>query len=377
MALTDVQQIQKAFEDSNYVLVIYHGKSNGDATSSAVALKTLLEKMKKQVDIVATNVTVPKNYHFLPHAKDIKSAIAEVQKFVIKVDVSQSPVDTISYDVRDGQLSIYLTPKHGTISKNELRTAQSTFKYDLIITLNTADLESLGTAFTTNTDLFYKTPVINIDHQATNERYGQVNLVDLTSTSTAEVVYKTFKKIYPEMIDASIANALLTGMTSATKGFRNYNITPFTLQLASELITYGANREMIVQHLYRTRSMATLKLWGQALIHLEHDTAHNIVWSTLTREDFTRSGATQEDLHGIIDELIGNSPEAKIIALMYETGEKTITAVVATEKNYNALDLTKTFAPEGTPKTATVRFTGKTLKEAEATLLTELRTELV
>lgn len=377
MALNDVQQIQKSFEDSKYVLVIYNGKSNGDATASAIALKTLLEKMKKQVDIVAVNYTVPKNFHFLPHATSIKPAIAEAQKFIIKVDVSQSPIETISYDVRDGQLSIYLTPKHGSISKNELRTAQSAFKYDLIITLNTPDLESLGPAFINNTDLFYKTTIINIDHQANNERYGQVNLVDLTATSTAELLYRTFKKMYPDMIDAELATALLTGMTVATKSFRNYNITPFTLQLASELITYGADREKIVQHLYRTRSLSTLKLWGQALIHLEHDPKHNIVWSTLTRDDFARSGATQDDLFGIIDELIGNSPEAKIIALMYENADQTISAVVATEKNYDALELTKAFSSEGTKKTASIQFKGKTLKEAEAVLLNELRAKLI
>lgn len=377
MALNDLQQIQKVIEESKYVLVIFNGKSNGDSCASAIALKTMLEKLKKQVDIVGTGYTVPKNFHFLPHAKDIKPTISHVQKFIIKVDVSQSPIETISYDVRDKQLSIYITPKSGIISKNELRTAQSSFKYDLIVTLGTADLESLGSVFIENTDLFYKTTVVNIDHQANNERYGQVNLIDLTATSSAEILYKTLKKIYPDLIDAEIANALLTGMTVATKSFRNYNITPFTLQLASELITYGADREKIIQHLYRTRSMATLKLWGQALIHLEYDQKSGLVWSTLTRDDFTRSGAKQEDLQGIIDELISNSPEAKIIVLMYETENNTIATQVATEKNFDALELLKPLVGEGTKKLATVHLTGKTLKEAETDLITMLKTKLI
>ena len=48
-------------------------------------------------------------------------------------------------------------------SKNELRTAQSGLKYDLIITVNAQDLESLGNVFFNNTDLFYKVPIINFD----------------------------------------------------------------------------------------------------------------------------------------------------------------------------------------------------------------------
>ncbi|OGH69373.1 MAG: hypothetical protein A3I29_03730 [Candidatus Magasanikbacteria bacterium RIFCSPLOWO2_02_FULL_44_11] len=376
MALDDLQQVQKLFEESKYVLVVYNGKSNGDATASAIALKILLEKLKKQVDIVAAGYSVPKKFHFLPQTDTIKSDISQVQKFIIKLDVSQSPIETISYDVRDNQLSLYLTPKHGIISKNELRTAQSSFKYDLIITLHVSDLVSLGAAFNDNADLFYKTSILNIDHEPNNERFGQVNLIDLTSTSVSETVYKTIKKIHSGLIDAEMATALLAGMTVATKSFRNYNITPVTLQLASELITYGADREKIMENLYRTRSIAALKLWGQALSHLEHDAKHSIVWTALTRDDFTRSGSTEEDLQGIIDELIGNSPEAKTIVLIFEAADKKITALVATEKSGDALELTKKFSPQGNKKTASIQFDGLTLKEVEIKLLDELRRQL-
>lgn len=369
MALNELQQIEQLIAESKYILVLCHSHNNSDAIASALALKTLLEKMHKSADVVVGGYTTLKQLNFLVGSTAIKPTLDHLQKFIVKIDVSKSPVETLSYDIKDGTLSIYITPKEGILSKNELRTASTSFKYDLVIILATPDLASLGTAFCNNTDLFYKTPVINIDYQPSNERYGQVNLVDVTATSTAEIVYKTIKKLYSEKIDAAIATALLTGMTVATASFKNHNITPFTLQLAGELITYGAERELIVQHLYRTRSVAGLKLWGQALIHLQHDVGTGLVSTSLTRDDFTRTDATPDDLNGIIEELIGNALEAKLVLVLYERGEKKVAGIMAAQKGQDILELLKPLVPLGTKKHATFTLEGKTLKEAEEMIL--------
>lgn len=369
MALNDTAQLEKALKDSRHVLVLFSAPNDGDAIASALALKLFIEKQHKQADIACSDFSLPKNYRFLPAAETIRPELAHLQKFIIKVDVSRTPVETISYDIKDNTLAIYLTPKHGLITKNELRTAQSTFKYDLIITINTPDLESLGGIFLNNTDLFYRTSIINFDRQPNNERYGQINVIDLTATSTSEIVYKTMKQLSEQYIDGPIATALLTGMTVATNSFKNPNITPLTLQIASQLVNNGADREKVVQNLYRTRSIATLKLWGQALTHLQHDSTLGLVWTTLTRDDFARAGASTEDLSGIVEEIIGNAPEAKIIMVLYEIedagGKKQVRGVVTTEKNVDAVLLLKPLAAEGTKKQATFTIPDKTLAEAE------------
>lgn len=373
MALSEIDQIKKVLEDSKYILLVFPTQSNGDALAAAAALKLFFERSHKQADVVVDNFTLPKNLKFLPGSGAVKKELSNLQKFIIKVDISKAPIETLSYDVKDNWLSIYLTPKQGVISKNELRTAQTTFKYDLIITLNTPDLESLGTIFYNNTDLFYRVPILNIDYQASNERYGQINLIDLASTSVSEVAYKILKQIPTTPIDGELSTALLTGMIVATKSFKNPNITPHTLHLASQLITSGAEREKIVHQLYRTRSIATLKLWGQALTHLEHQARLGLISTTVTREDFSRTGAGVEDINGIIEELIGNSPEAKIILLLHEFPENMdknkIGGIIATDKNFDALHLVKPLDPHGTKRQATFILENKTLKEAEEMMM--------
>jgi phosphoesterase RecJ-like protein len=210
--------------------------------------------------------------------------------------------------------------------------------------------------------------VVAIDHNANNERYGQVNIVDLSATSTSEIVYKIVKDAGENYFDEKISTAIFTGMTISTGSFKQPNLSPATLQIASSLMARGADREKIVQHLYRTRSISTLKLWGEALTHLQTNPRLGLVWTTITRENFIRSGGSPEDLRGIIEELIGNSPEAKVIAVLYEinNGEKGVGVMVAAEKNYDALALVRPLHPEGNRKLAKILLSEKSLSEAEA-----------
>ncbi len=141
------------------------------------------------------------------------------------------------------------------------------------------------------------------------------------------------------------------------------------MDLASKLINLGGKRDYIVQNLYRTKSITTLKLWGQALSHLQHDVHLGLVHTSITREDFVRSGATPEDLKDIIDDLIGNSPEAKMILLLYESGDQKINGIFNCEKQTDAFVLLKPFSPTGNKQRVNFTLNEKTLKEAETEVI--------
>ena len=293
----------------------------------------------------------------------------------MKVNVANVKIDTLSYDIKDNWLSIYLTPKQGTITKNDLRTAQSTLKYDLIITLNAQDLESLGKTFFNNTDLFYKVPLVNFDSHPGNEHFGQINFVDLTATSISEIIYKTMTQISAPHISADIATALLAGMISQTQSFKTANVTPLTLNTASQLMNLGADREKIVKHLYRTKSISSLKIWGEALTHMESEPSLGLVWTAITRENFTRAGATEDELKDLIEELANNSPEAKLILLLYENtrGENKVHGFLSADKQRDAKMLLQNFQPEGNKKTASFTIANKTLKEVELEVVEKIK----
>jgi phosphoesterase RecJ-like protein len=375
--LNENQQIQQLIEKSRHVLVVFNNHENIDAAAGAVGLAYFLEKNNKSVDIVCPNFVPTKNINFLNGIKNIKSGLEHLQKLIIKVDISQTKIDSLSYDIKDNWLSIYLTPKNGLLTKDELRTAQSSYKYDLIIALDTPELESLGTIFLNNTDLFYRTDIINIDYHSSNENYGQINYIDLNSTSVCETAYRFIKQLWLPLIDETAATALLTGMIAATSSFKTTNVTPLTLQTASELINHGADREKIIQNLYRTRSLATLKLWGLSLSKLKIDSTKRLAWTTISQEDFINCSANQEDLRDIISELIGNSPEVDIILLLYEKenngDKKIIGGVLHAKKGHDAKAILKNYNPIGNKQQVKIIIENSTLSETEKIIVEKIK----
>ena len=280
--------------------------------------------------------------------------------------------------MKDDNLRIFVTPNQNFLNKENVRTTQSDFKYDIIFTIDTPDLESLGSLYENNTELFFQKPVVNIDHKPNNEHFGHLNIVDITSTSTSEVLFELLQNWQEEIIDKKVALALLTGMIFNTNSFKTASVKPKTLTIASKLMHLGADRDHIIQNLYRTKSLSTLKLWGQALSHLQHAPEAGIVWTTITRDDFARSGAQASDLYDIVDELISNSPEAKLILLFHEhsTAEENprIHVILDANKDFNAIELLKPYAPVvGDKKQATTIIASKSLKETETEVVEHIK----
>lgn len=375
MAFELKQQLQEALNRSRQILLVCPNQNNGDGLTAGLALATVLKKLGKQVDIVADGFTVPAGWKFLPGINTIKNELDPLQKFILKVDVSKNQLASLSYEVKDGQLYIYLTPKSGIINRDDLQTASTNLKYDLVITLDTADLEALGSVYDNNTELFVRTPIINIDHHSANEHFGQINLVDLSASSTAEIVWDFLYERHREHLTPEIATLLLAGIILKTKNFRE-GVTARTLSNASRLVEVGATRETIVHHLYRQRSLATLKLWGETLVNLKHDSSHGLVWVGIKRDDFRRAGATESDLPEIVDEILTNAPEAKIILLLYETNDNKIAGFLSTSPQLDGKELAKPFNPIGAAGRYRLFFTHGDLARAEQEAVENIKTRL-
>lgn len=378
MALNEVEQIRQLLEDKKHILITFHKDGQGGAIGASVALALWLEKMGKRADIVAHNFSLPKAYQFLKKAEEIQPAFSCLQKFIISIGTEKNGIQELSYDLKDQKLRIFVTPKQGSITKDEITTSHSDFKYDLIFVLNTPDLLALGQIYENNNDLFFKRPIINLDYQITNEHFGQVNIVDNTAVSIGEVVHNLLEQIGNEYLDKDIATALLTSIIAQTRSFKTTNIKPHTLALAGKLMNLGADRDHIVQNLYRNRSINTLKLWGRALTHLQQDIALGLVWTSVSSEDLIATGVNTCDLYEIENELISNSPEAKLRLFFYEDltsdNEKPhIHVILNTNKEHNALEILKLFNPTGNKFQASAILTDCSLENGQEKVIDEIR----
>jgi len=373
------QQIFNQIAKAQNILISFPVDWNGDAISSALALTLFLKKMGKNVEMAAAPISDTKSraFSFLPGFGDIKSSLDNLAKFIVSLNITNAKVNQIKYVVSDKTLDFIISPKDGWFTKDDVQTATSGYKHDLIITLNAPDLESLGQIYDKNVDFFYKTTIINIDHHPANEEYGQVNFVELNAVSVTEVLFEIFRDYQADLIDEDIATCLLAGIIYKTKSFKTPNLTPHSLSVTSELIKLGARREEIVTRLYRSRDLSVLKLWGRVLNNLNGLNDNQLLWSSLFQNDFAETGSVEDSLLEVIDELIINIPQAKLITIFYSLTENPLAeeasaapeetvvvhndqssglfqtkAIIYAVKNVNAAELVKEFSPSGGRKIA-------------------------
>lgn len=374
MALNEIQQIHHLIHEKKNILITMGKDVGSDAIASADALMEFLKSQDKRVDIVIDEFVLPKKLNFLKNAKAFQNTFAHLQKFIISVDVKNTGIEELSYDTKDDILRVYITPKKGFLKKEHVRTMQTDFKYDLIIILGTPDLTSIGNIYHNNTELFYKVPIVNIDNKTTNEHYGHTNAVDYTVATISEVLFDILNKLGEEYITKEIATALLTAMIDGTRSFTSEQVKPQTLRTASKLMALGADRQYIINNLYRTKTIGSLKLWGQALANLEKHPGIDLVSTHIPRNTFVDTGASESSLYDIVYELIKKSPEAKLVLLTHEHpgGDGTIHSILYGAKGIDAKLLLKAFNPTGDSTRASIVMRGRTLREVEDKVIQEI-----
>lgn len=373
MALKPEQQAVELIGRAKNILLVTTEHASTDAIASMLALGLVLKKLNKPFDAVIPNFDAKNIPSFLPPGVEFRSEPGSMRSLRIKLNVKDVPLSELMYDVKDGQLEMTLVPKTGGWKLNDVSFANGDERYDLVIAFDAPDMASLGTLFRDHADFLYKTTIMNIDCGNKNEYWGQVNLVDLNCVSVTESVYQFIQTWNIQHLTPDIATAILAGMVSRTRSFRSANVTPKTLQAAAKLVELGARRAEIVQGLWRTQTVSTLKLWGRVLTHLQQDQTLGLVWSVLTERDFLDTGAKREALDGVVEELIGASPDAKVVALLSQT-QNGVRVDVYAKAPQNAAELARPFGGTGTRERATFQWEGKgELGEETGRVVTKLR----
>jgi phosphoesterase RecJ-like protein len=375
MAYQGYTQATEAVKRAKRTLIVAPPNPNSDMTAAMSALLAYVKNQGMQADAYSQNLNIEKLPGYLPMRDSLLPQLTAMRDFRITLDVNKVPIKELAYDVKDGKLDIVLTPKQGEWTAHDLSFHQGEDRYDLIIALGCADRNLLAESFPNQADFIYRIPVINIDHDAQNEHWGAVNLVDMTAGSITEVLQGWFTEWNEQKIDENIATALMAGMIWKTQSFKAVTVTPKTLERASKLVTLGADRESVVHQLWRTRNLNTLKLWGRALTRLEQDTAKEMVWTTLSRQDILETGTTEAKLDELVQELIAYAPSAKLIAIFVEHDEKTTRTALFAEAPHDAKILGRILGLDGTRDKSSGAI-AMSLLEAKEHVIATLRSQI-
>src|ERR671911_2565422 len=248
---TELAQAAEAVRGGQRFLVTTHENPDGDALGSMLAMKLALDQLGKDSSMLLVgDAPLPGEYSFMP-------------------------------------------------LEGLLRRLPDDASERILLALDCANESRIGP----DPEVIQLSPlVVNLDHHHDNSRFGDVNVIDATASSTGELLRDLFREL-EIALTPQIAEALYIALVTDTGRFQYTNTTPKSLRLAAELVEAGADLHRIFQGVYETVQFAKLKLLARALERAQVYEGGRLVVSYLLRDDFKEVGAAEPYSEGIIDYL--------------------------------------------------------------------------
>ena len=227
--------------------------------------------------------------------------------------------------------------------------------FDAVIATDCATFERLGTVSEFIAD---RQVLINIDHHASNSRYGDLNWVAPREPASGTLIFRLLVEAgWP--VTQPIADCLFTAISTDTGSFQYPTTRPATYHVAGELVKRGADLATISNQVYNSYPLSRVKLLGHVFnsFRLRHDDRIGYFW--LRPADFQRTGATREDTEGLIDHI--RAIETVIVACVFEEVQSDLTLLSLRSKNevVDVDEVAKQFGGGGHKAAAGARISGR------------------
>lgn len=311
----DENQAREAFRalaKAKRVLINAHQKPDGDTTGSSLALALWLQGQGKEVAVFCAHPAA-EQFHYLSQASRF---------------VNDPNIFTQSWDV--------------------------------LVTCDSGDLAYAG--IQEHVGKFPSKPVIiNFDHHASNVFFGDFNIVDVTASSTAEVVMRFFQA-NDVPVTADMAMCLLTAIFTDTNGFTNAATTERAMQYAAEFIKLGAS----LSHIYRAtminKNVPMLQVWGKVFQRLRVS-MYGIAYTYVHQHDL--DGISAEAVEGISNYLSQQLRDARVIMVFHDRGNGTVKASMRTlQDDIDLSEFAKLFGGGGHKKASGFAVSGRLVEES-------------
>ncbi len=240
------QQVIEQIKNSNHVLVTVSANPTVDELAASIGLTLAINKMDKHATTVFSG-HVPSTIEFLQPEKTIETTTDSLRDFIIALDKSKA--DKLRYKVEDDVVRIFITPYRTTITDKDLEFSQGDFNVDLVIGLGVTKRQDLDIAISAHGRILHDATIVALTKREAISDLGSINWQDPQASSLCEMVTSVVAEIQPEVIDGQMATAFLTGIIAETDRFKNDRTTPTALSLSSNLMSAGANQQLIAEKL--------------------------------------------------------------------------------------------------------------------------------
>jgi bifunctional oligoribonuclease and PAP phosphatase NrnA len=183
--------------------------------------------------------------------------------------------------------------------------------------------------------------VINVDHHASNTRFGDVNWVVGDAASSSELIYQLIRQA-GRPIDGPSASLLYAGILTDTAGFTLPSTSAFCLRAAADLVSLGADVAELGERVYRSHRAGEFRLLRTIYANTHLVAADRIAYSTASYQEIADAGCTAADIDDQVS--VPRSLQGIRIAILFTEGNQGKTRLnFRGEQGFGVLELARQF----------------------------------
>lgn len=239
------QSIVDRLKQTNNVLVTVKSGPTIDQLAACIGLTLFLNKQGKHATAVFSGA-VPSTIEFLKPESTLEKDTNSLRDFIISLDKSKA--DKLRYKVEDKVVKIFITPYRTSLSQDDLDFSQGDFNVDVVIALGVHVREELDQTIMAHGRILHDATIVSINNTKPAD-LGALNWNDPKASSLSEMVASLVELLQPNMLDAQMATAFLTGIVAETDRFSNPKTTSTTMSLSAKLMASGANQQLVATKL--------------------------------------------------------------------------------------------------------------------------------
>ena len=244
-ALDDISNITnrvvEKIKASENILIALSKNPNIDEISAALGLAMILDTIHKHVTAIFSG-QVPNVLQFLKPEETFEKTTNSLQDFIIAL--SKDKVDHISYKIEGDFVKVYVTPYKATIGQSDLSMSHGDYNVDLVICFNVISGDEIDPALSEYGRIMHDATAINLTVD-TPGRFAELEWQDSNVSSISEMIVGLADKLGLASFSEQVATALLTGIVASTDHFSNPRTSSNTMSIASKLMSFGANQQLI------------------------------------------------------------------------------------------------------------------------------------
>lgn len=198
---------------------------------------------------------------------------------------------------------------------------------------------------------------LSIDHHETSKPFAEYTHVNPNACAACEVIYDMLDEAGFD-ISKDIANALYLGIATDTGCFRYANATAHTFEVASKLISAGADSAEINRIVFETKSKALVQFEALAAASLKTYFDGKCALLVITRDMYKGTGITESETHGIA--ALPRQIEGVLVGIVIKEREDCVYKIsVRSNEPVSAAEICSVFGGGGHKLAAGCELTGR------------------